>query len=213
MNKMNIFVGLLYLKNIYRFGLAGFIGLFYTCPYMHASSESSDKTATAIFAGGCFWCTEAAFDHVPGVIKTTSGYTGGHLDKPTYGDVSSGSSGHYEALKVTYDPSKVSYNQLLDIFWESIDPTDAGGQFADRGSQYKTAIFYLNEDQYQAALQSKKQVEQKLGMKVQTAILKASTFYPAEEAHQDYHQKNPMQYQYYKRGSGRPQRLQELWGE
>lgn len=179
---------------------------------MSTSPESSPKTDRAIFAGGCFWCTEAAFDIVDGVTNTTSGYTGGNIDNPSYKDVSSGKSGHVEALEVVYDPNLVTYKELLEVFWQSIDPTDLTGQFADRGSQYQTAIFYLNDEQYQEALASKKSVEKRLGQTVHTKILKAKKFYPAEDNHQNYHEKNPYRYELYKKGSGRPKRLQEIWG-
>lgn len=181
----------------------------------HAMSnppEFSPKTHRAIFAGGCFWCTEAAFDIVDGVTQTTSGYTGGHVDNPTYKDVSSGKSGHVEALEVVYDPNIVTYKELLEVFWKSIDPTDLTGQFADRGPQYQTAIFYLNDEQYQEAEASKKAIEERLGATVYTKILKAEKFYPAEDSHQDFHEKNPYRYELYKKGSGRPKRLQEIWG-
>lgn len=186
--------------------------VFNCCAILAMMEEPKKEEAKAIFAGGCFWCTEASFDGVKGVTRTTSGYIGGHVDNPSYKDVSAGNSGHREALEVTYDPTVVTYNELLDIFWQNIDPTDNYGQFADRGSQYRTAVFYLNEEQYREAVASKAAVEKRLGTKVQTEILKAGTFHPAEEYHQNYHEKNPYRYQQYKTGSGRPKRLQELWG-
>jgi methionine-S-sulfoxide reductase len=170
------------------------------------------KAEKALFAGGCFWCTEAAFEGIDGVIHTTSGYTGGHLETPSYRDVSSGMSGHYEAVEVLYDPESVSYKDLLEVFWKSIDPMDSRGQFADRGSQYQTAIFYFNDAQYQEAVASKKAIESRLGVTVSTQILKASRFYPAEEGHQNFYEKNPLRYQQYKTGSGRTKRLHEIWG-
>lgn len=170
------------------------------------------STATAIFAGGCFWCMEPPFDKMPGVISTTSGYTGGHLKNPTYDDVTSGKSGHYEAVKVVYDPDKVNYAQLLKVYWRNIDPLDDGGQFCDRGNSYESAIFYLNDEQKKIAEQSKAQlVKDKLVSAVVTPIIKAGEFYPAEEYHQNYYQKNPVRYRTYRYLCGRDKRLQEVW--
>lgn len=165
----------------------------------------------AIFAGGCFWCTQAAFDGVEGVVGTTSGYTGGHTEHPTYEQVISGATGHYEALEVCYDPGRVTYEGLLDVFWQSIDPSDTGGQFADRGLQYHTAIFYLNKEQRIGAERSKEQIREKLGAHIATKILPAHAFYPAEGYHQDYHKINPVRYEMYKFGSGRVKKLKDLW--
>lgn len=169
----------------------------------------------AIFAGGCFWCMEAAFEQLPGVMEVISGYTGGSKPNPTYEEVSSGTTGHLEAVMVLYDPSRISYDELLDVFWRRIDPTDPGGQFADRGPQYRTAIFYLNEDQKQGAEQSKKQLEQsgRFSKPIVTQILMASEFYQAEEYHQDYHEKHPVRYRLYKSHSGRDRFLEKTWGE
>ena len=169
--------------------------------------------ATAIFAGGCFWCMEPPFDAAEGVIRTRVGYTGGHVANPTYEQVVSKATGHYEAIEVVYDPAKISYEQLLGIFWENIDPTDAGGQFADRGQSYQTAIFYLDDLQKKAAERSTSEVAKKLGSPVATKILAASKFYPAEDYHQEYYKKNALRYDAYKYGSGRPERLKEIWGE
>lgn len=167
----------------------------------------------AILAGGCFWCTQAAFLDVDGVSKVTSGYTGGHVDNPTYQQVSSKKTGHVEGVEVLFDPSIISYSQILDIFWESIDPFDADGQFADKGSQYKTAIFYSNESQKKIAEESLKVIEQKFaGKKVATQILPEKPFYPAEEYHQKYSKKNPTDYNAYKYGSGRVDSLKKIWG-
>lgn len=167
----------------------------------------------AIFAGGCFWCIEAAFRNVPGIIKAVSGYTGGQKANPTYEEVCTGRTGHYEAVEVTFDPAKISYGELLDVFWSQIDPTDAGGQFADRGSQYRTAIFYLNEEQKRIAEESKKKlVEMGIVKKpVATEIRKAEIFYPAEEYHQGYSDKQPRHYQSYKYGSGRGPFIEGFW--
>jgi peptide-methionine (S)-S-oxide reductase len=171
--------------------------------------------AKATFAGGCFWCMEGPFDRVPGVISTTSGYTGGTVKDPSYELVSSGSSGHVESVEVVYDPAKVSYPQLLDVFWHNVDPTDAGGQFCDRGNQYQTAIFYHDAEQRQAAEQSKKALEEAGTLKkkrIVTQIVAAGPFYAAEEYHQDYYKKNGFRYNFYRFNCGRDQRLKELWG-
>lgn len=169
----------------------------------------------AIFAGGCFWCIEAAFSLVPGVLKATAGYTGGHTENPTYQEVTSGTTGHLEAVEVTYDSDKVSYEKLLDIFWRQIDPTDAGGQFADRGSQYATAIYYVNDEQKKVAQESKKKLEEsgKFDKPIATAILKAATFYPAEEYHQKFFQKEPEHYKAYSKASGREHFKEQTWKE
>ena len=169
-------------------------------------------TATAIFAGGCFWCMEPPFDKLPGVVATTSGYTGGQKMSPTYEQVSAGDTGHIEAVQVVFDPKKISYEKLLEVFWRNVDPLDKGGQFCDRGSTYTTAIFYANEEQKKLAEQSKTAIEKKLGKAVVTMIRPAVTFYAAEDYHQDYYQKNPLRYKYYRYSCGRDQRLEELWG-
>lgn len=171
------------------------------------------NSETAIFAGGCFWCTQSDFDKVPGVIKTTAGYTGGEVANPSYEQVSQGGTGHYESVEVVYDPSKVSYAQLLDHFWRSIDPTDEGGQFCDRGDQYRSVIFYENAAQKKLAEASKQALIQSGKVKnIVTLILPAKTFYPAEEYHQKYYQKNPLRYRYYRFNCGRDQRLRKVWG-
>ncbi|MGE5253934.1 MAG: peptide-methionine (S)-S-oxide reductase MsrA [Planctomycetaceae bacterium] len=170
---------------------------------------------TATFAGGCFWCTEADFEKVPGVVKVISGYAGGQKKNPTYEEVSSGTTGHVEAVEVYYDPSKVTYQQLLDYFWRHIDPTDGGGQFVDRGSQYRSVIFYQDEEQMRLAQKSKEALDHSGRFKkpVVTEIVKFTNFYPAEEYHQDYYKKNPLRYRYYRYGSGRDQFLAEVWGK
>jgi peptide-methionine (S)-S-oxide reductase len=167
----------------------------------------------ATFAGGCFWCMQADFSERDGVVSVTSGYTGGHTAKPTYEEVSGGTTGHAESILVVYDPAKISYQKLLEIYWDNIDPTDQGGQFADRGTQYRTAIFYMNDEQHKLAEASKKAIEAKLKQPVYTEIVPVGDFYPAEEYHQDYYKKNPVRYNAYKYGSGRETRLQELWGK
>ncbi len=168
--------------------------------------------ATAIFAGGCFWCMEPPFDALAGVTATTSGFTGGHKVNPSYTEVSSGGTGHVEAIQISYDPTQVSYQQLLDVYWRNIDPLDDGGQFCDRGHEYLAAIFYQNEEQKILAEQSKTAVEKRLGHTVTTAISRAAPFYAAEDYHQDYYRKNPVRYKYYRYSCGRDQRLEELWG-
>jgi peptide-methionine (S)-S-oxide reductase len=172
------------------------------------------KSATATFAGGCFWCTEADFDKVPGVISTTSGYTGGTVKDPTYHQVSAGGTGHAEAVEVVYDRSKVTYAKLLDTFWHSIDPLVKDRQFCDAGDQYRTAIFYHTEEEKKLAEETKKQVEAKFAPRtVYTQIVAAGPFYPAEEYHQDYYKKNEARYKFYRWNCGRDQRLEQLWGK
>ena len=178
-----------------------------------SKDESTFKVAT--FAGGCFWCTESDFEKVPGVVKVISGYTGGHKENPTYEEVSSGSTGHVEAIQVYYDPTKVTYTELLDYFWRHIDPTDSGGQFVDRGSQYRSVIFYHDEEQKKLAEKSKEDLSKsgKFDKPIVTEILKFTKFYPAEEYHQDYYKKNPIRYRYYRFASGRDQFLKKEWGD
>jgi peptide-methionine (S)-S-oxide reductase len=173
-----------------------------------------ETQATAIFAGGCFWCVESDFDKVKGVISTTSGYTGGTVKNPTYHQVSAGGTGHAESVKLVYDPSQVSYEQLLHVFWRNIDPLAKNRQFCDSGRQYRSAIFVLNEEQRRAAEASKAEVEKRFAPQaVQTEIVDAARFYPAEDYHQDYYEKNPVRYKFYRWNCGRDQRLKELWGD
>jgi peptide-methionine (S)-S-oxide reductase len=174
---------------------------------------ADDSRKTAIFAGGCFWCVESDFDKVPGVISTTSGYIGGSAKTAHYKIVSSGGTGHHESVKIVYDPKKVSYSRLLYVFWRSVDPTDPGGQFCDRGDSYKTGIFYANDKERDLALASKKKAEAALGKKIVTQIVKAGPFYPAEGYHQNYYKRNPVRYHIYRYGCGRDARIQELWGD
>ena len=176
-------------------------------------TASAQKLEKAIFAGGCFWCVESDFDKVPGVVSTTSGYTGGKTRNPTYKQVTYGDTGHYEAVEITYDSAKVSYEALLTAFWHSVDPTDDGGQFCDRGDSYRTAVFALNEKQRKAAEASKKAAQKALGKKIVTPILAAATFYPAEYYHQNYYKNNSFRYRYYRFSCGRDNRLRDLWGE
>ncbi len=167
----------------------------------------------AVFAGGCFWCVEEAFDKLPGVLATTSGYTGGTVENPTYQDVSAGSTGHFEAVKVEYDPSKVTFDRLLETFWQNIDPFDAAGQFCDKGDSYKSAVFIENDQERQLAEAGTARISEQFKMPVATQVLQEQVFYPAEDYHQDYYKVNPVRYKYYKWGCGRAQRLEEIWGE
>jgi len=171
--------------------------------------------AKATFAGGCFWCVEADFDKVDGVISTTSGYIGGRVANPTYGQVSAGATGHTEAVEIVFDPRKVSYERLLEVFWVSIDPTVLNRQFCDVGSQYRSGIFVHDETQRRAAEASKARLANNKPFRepIVTPIETASTFFPAEEYHQDYYRKNPVRYRYYRSGCGRDERLKELWGD
>lgn len=179
-----------------------------------AQSGSAPRQEVATFAGGCFWCTEADFDKVPGVISTTSGYTGGKIANPTYQQVGSGTTGHTEAVEIVFDPAKVSYQKLLDIFWRNHDPLAKDRQFCDRGDMYRPGIFYNSEQQRELAQASKKQVESRFAPRVvHTEITKAGPFYKAEDYHQDYHEKNPVRYKLYRLNCGRDQRLEELWGK
>jgi peptide-methionine (S)-S-oxide reductase len=170
--------------------------------------------AVATFAGGCFWCMEPPFDKLDGVIATTSGYTGGHLPNPTYAQVSAGTTGHAEAVQVVYDPAKVSYSQLLDVFWQNIDPHDATGQFCDRGSEYRPEIFVHDAEQRRLAEESKVALERsgRLKQPIVVKITPADTFYVAEDYHQDFYRKNPLRYSFYRYNCGRDQRLQAIWG-
>lgn len=178
-------------------------------------SNAGADQAVAIFAGGCFWCMEEAFDPIKGVKKTISGYTGGHVADPSYNDVTSETSGHAEALKVVYDPSQVSYDHLLQVFWHNVDPTDAKGQFCDRGDSYRSEIFAVNAKQMQAAKASKQALQQSdsAPSPITTEIVPAVTFYPAEDYHQDYYEKNPLRYKFYRNACGRDRTLDKLWGE
>ena len=181
------------------------------------TNNSSDPASLqkATFAGGCFWCMEPPFDVIDGVISTTSGYVGGDVPNPTYQEVTTGTTGHAEAVEIVYDSEKVSYDDLLAVFWRNIDPTTVDRQFADRGSQYRTAIFYHNDEQQQIAERSKKKLQEsgKFDKEIVTEIVPASEFYKAEEYHQDYYRKNTIHYKMYKRGSGRESYLEEIWNE
>jgi peptide-methionine (S)-S-oxide reductase len=183
-----------------------------------AAPPLSARTATsetAVFAGGCFWCEETAFEGLPGVLAVVSGYTGGSVQNPTYEQVSSGVTGHAESVEVSFDPAKVSYEKLLEVFWHNVDPTQKDGQFCDHGTQYRSAIFYKGEAQKRAAEASKKKLEAdpRFAGKIATQIDAASKFYPAEEYHQDFYKKSPTRYREYRQGCGRDARLKAIWGD
>jgi peptide-methionine (S)-S-oxide reductase len=182
-----------------------------------ATTAAPAKAAlqTATFAGGCFWCVETDFEQRPGIVSVVSGFTGGQKLNPTYEEVSAGGTGHAESVEITFDPSKVTYAKLLDIFWHSIDPTQANGQFCDHGNQYRSAIFYHDETQHRLADQSKRDIEASKILKkpIVTQIVAATKFYPAEEYHQDFWKKDPVRYTSYREGCGRDKRLVEVWGK
>jgi peptide methionine sulfoxide reductase msrA/msrB len=189
-----------------------FIGVS-VCARMPAALAA--ETAKAIFAGGCFWCMEAPFEKLNGVGAVVSGYSGGHKENPSYAEVSSGGTGHVEAVEISYDPKKVSYQELLDVFWRQIDPTDGGGQFVDRGESYRAVIFYAAEEQKRLAEASKAALAKSGRFKkpIVTEIRPAMKFYPAEEYHQEYYKKNALKYKYYRWRSGRDQFLDQVWGK
>lgn len=178
------------------------------------TQPASREAETAIFAGGCFWCTESDFEKVPGVIEAVSGYTGGHVDNPTYKQVTRDDTGHYEAVKVIFDPSQVTYKALVDYYWRTVDPTDPNGQFCDKGSSYRTAIF-ASPEQLEAAKFSKEEIKQAKSFAdpIVTPIVAAATFYDAEDYHQNYYKKNKIRYKFYRNGCGRDKRLEQLWGD
>lgn len=190
-----------------RFLLGLTLGLITLWPTSPALAESQ----TVTLAGGCFWCVEADFDKLPGVLETTSGYTGGTVKDPTYKQVSAGQTGHYEAVQIRYDPRKLSYSQLLNYFWRHIDPLDEGGQFCDRGGQYRSAIFVGTTEKKTQAETSRQQVQKQLGKPVKTLILPESPFYKAEDYHQDYYRKEPLKYNFYRFSCGRDRRVAEVW--
>lgn len=177
--------------------------------------QSAPATAKAYFAGGCFWCMEEAFEKVDGVLTVVSGYMGGTVADPTYEQVSDGRTGHAESIEVTYDPTKVTYQKLLDAFWRNIDPTTPNAQFCDHGNQYRSVVFYTTDEERQLSEDSKRAIEQskRLPAPIVTQLVQASTFYQAEDYHQDYYKKNPFRYKYYKFSCGRAQRLETLWGK
>ena len=179
---------------------------------LSAGHTFAQEKQTAIFAGGCFWCVESDFDHVPGVLETISGYIGGNTDNPNYKNHSQGK--HREAVEISYDPTKVSYEELLEVFWRSVDPTDAGGQFCDRGHSYTTAIYTVDESQEKLANESKTRLESSSTLKnsIVTSIEPAAAFWPAETYHQDYFNKNPIRYKFYRTSCGRDKRVKSIWG-
>ena len=174
-----------------------------------SSAEAAEKSI--ILAGGCFWCVEKDFDHVPGVVSTISGYAGGTTENPTYENYATG--GHREVVKIAYDDAKVSFEKLLDVFWHSVDPTDGGGQFCDRGHAYTTAIYVADSDELQKAEASRDAIAAKLGKPVETEIALAPAFWPAEGYHQNYYEKNPIKYRFYRYSCGRDSRIKDLWGD
>jgi peptide-methionine (S)-S-oxide reductase len=193
--------------------LLGF-GFFACTALATLVSAQAQKQATAIFGGGCFWCVEADFDKVPGVLSTTSGYIGGNVPNPTYEQVSAGDTGHAEVVRVVYDPARVSYEDLLQFYWRNVDPLTANAQFCDTGPQYRSAIFYLDDQQRQLAEASKEAVAKRFQpQRIATEIIPASEFYPAEDYHQDYYRKNELKYKFYRWNCGRDARLAEVWGE
>ena len=211
---------------MHRFGMALLVvGFAFGCLPPATAGDKATKTeekqtAKAVFAGGCFWCMEPPFDELDGVISTTSGYIGGDKKDPTYKQVSAGKTGHTEAVQIVYDPTKISYAELLDVFWVNIDPLVEDQQFCDKGNQYRTGIFYYDEDQKRLAEDSKVAIVDKLKLsdkekkkaEIKTEITEAGEFYPAEDYHQDYYEKNPVRYKFYRSACGRDKRLQQLWG-
>ncbi len=192
-----------------------FLGLIFASIAPAQAADAPSGLAKATFAGGCFWCMEPPFDKLDGVISTTSGYTGGQKLNPTYEEVSAGRTGHAEAVQIVYDPKKINYEKLLDVFWHNVDPTVKDAQFCDHGNQYRTGIFVHDEQQKQMAEKSKSELEKSKPFKAAlvTEIVAATQFYPAEEYHQDYYMKNPIRYKFYRNGCGRDARLKELWGD
>jgi methionine-S-sulfoxide reductase len=178
-------------------------------------ANGTEKREKATFAGGCFWCMEPPFVKLDGVLSVTPGYTGGEKANPTYEEVCSGRTGHAEAVEILFDPAKIGYGEMLEVFWQNIDPTDGGGQFADRGTQYRTAIFFHNAGQERLARESKAKLQAsgKFTSPIRTEVVPAAIFYPAEEYHQDYYRKNPVRYEYYRYGSGRDRYLKDVWGK
>lgn len=177
------------------------------------AAAADNPQNTAILAGGCFWCVESDFDLVPGVLETVSGFTGGHVPNPSYQQVVTKTTGHQEAVRIQFDPAQVTYEEILAAYWRSIDPTDAGGQFCDRGEPYETAVFVLSPEQRAIAEKTKADAEKELGQSIVTPIKDAGAFFPAEDYHQDYHNKNALSYKLYRWRCGRDERVRELWGE
>ncbi len=182
-------------------------------PQTVAAPAPGPGQRVAVFAGGCFWCMEKPFDQMPGVLSTTSGYAGGAVESPSYEQVSSGGTGHIEVVEVRFDPSKVTYAQLLNTFWRNVDPLAVNRQFCDAGPQYRSAVFALDEEQRALAEASRDELSKRFGREVATEVLPAARFWPAEDYHQDYYLKNPIRYSYYRSRCGRDARLKDLWGE
>lgn len=196
--------------------LAGLLAAGLAAPMAYAadtSSTAADGLSTAIFAGGCFWCMEPPYDRQPGVTSTTSGYIGGELENPGYDDVSRGGTGHAEAVKITYDPDAIDYAELLEIFWRNVDPFAEDRQFCDTGPQYRSAIFYQGERQRELAEASLAEMQERFGQAIATEIAPANTFWDAEDYHQNYYEKNPLRYKFYRFRCGRDDRLEEVWGD
>lgn len=186
---------------------------FILCSLFITSAHANNIEQQAVFAGGCFWCMEHAFDDVNGVSSTISGYIGGHKHNPTYKEVVTGRTGHTEAVKITFDSKEISYQDLLAIYWRNVDPTTLQGQFCDKGNQYRPEIFFYSAEQQQLAESSKAQLQKTVNFPIKVNITQASEFYPAEEYHQDFHHKNPIRYKFYRFNCGRDQRLDELWND
>jgi peptide-methionine (S)-S-oxide reductase len=205
----------MWLKIVLVVAVVGFLFTAYAQKGAEKKTNSDQSLATATFAGGCFWCMEPPYDKLDGVISTTSGYTGGRKKNPTYEEVSGGTTGHAEAVQVAYDPTKVSYEKLLEVFWQNIDPFTPNAQFCDHGSQYRSAIFYHDEEQKRAAEASKQKLEKsgRITQPIVTEIVPAGEFYPAEDYHQDYYQNNPVRYKYYRYRCGRDEALEKIWGK
>lgn len=206
MKRRYLLGGFLVLLVFLGLGLAA--GLLFPSP-----AAAAPKLANATFAGGCFWCMEHPFDSLPGVVSVTAGYTGGSKDHPTYEEVSSGGTGHAESVNVVYDPAKITYQKLLDVFWHNIDPLAANRQFCDIGSQYRSAIFVHDDAQRQAAEASKLEIQKRFKQPIATQVAAAATFWPAEGYHQHYYKTNPVRYKFYRFGCGRDKRLEDLWGK
>jgi len=209
---------------ILLFAIALVVGLGWTLMHSGGTAAADEPTmpqkdlsqyAKAYFAGGCFWCTESDFESVPGVVEVVSGYAGGHVDNPSYEEVSGGTTGHAESIEVYYDPDKVTYKDLLDVFWHSVDPTDAGGQFCDRGTQYRSEIFYASDEQKKEAEASKAEIEKTKPFKapIVTQIEPLKHFWPAEDYHQNFYKTHTIRYKTYRAGCGRDARVRELWGD
>lgn len=200
------------LHNRIAIGLSALITVFIVAIAAASAASTPSGTAKATFAGGCFWCMEPPFDKLDGVSATISGYIGGTTKNPSYELVSTGSTGHAEAVQITYDPKKISYEKLLEVFWRNIDPLTANAQFCDHGSQYRSGVFYHDENQKRLAEVSKKEIAKRFKEPVVTEITAAGEFYPGEDYHQDYYKQNPLRYNFYRGGCGRDRRLEQLWG-